>query len=145
MSNENMMDEALLHAIATLAADSGTIHLKDPDARILRLAASHAIPERVLEVTRVIPWGKGMAGLAAERAMPVDACNLQTTTSTDVRPGARATGVLGAIVVPMIRHGEVVGTIGIGCMRERTFTEDETRWLLGYAAALAERCEAPPA
>ena len=138
METQTRLEQALRDAIAHLGADSGTIHLKQPGRLMLRLATSHAIPEGVLEVVRDVPWGKGMAGLAAERAAPVDACNIQTTQSPDVRPGARATGVLGAIVVPMLRGGEVSGTIGIGCRRERTFTPEETTWLLEFARTLAE-------
>jgi putative methionine-R-sulfoxide reductase with GAF domain len=79
-----------------------------------------------------------MAGLAAERAQPVDACNIQTDASGDVRPGARGTGLQGAIVVPMMRDAEVVGTLGVGCRAERTFTAEETAWLMGFARRLAE-------
>src|ERR1043165_810833 len=119
---ERSLDDAIRH----LNADSGTIHLKTPGARILRLVASRNIPEPVLNVVREIPWGKGMAGVAAERAEPVDACNLQTSTSPDVRPGARDTKLQGAIVVPMMRERDVVGTFGVGCKEERTFTPQET-------------------
>jgi putative methionine-R-sulfoxide reductase with GAF domain len=88
-----------------------------------------------------VPWGKGMAGLAALRGTPVDACNIQTTNSPDVQPGARATGVQGAIVVPMLLDGQVVGTIGIGSASERTFTPAETEWLMSHAARLAAELE----
>lgn len=129
---------ALDQALAHLGADSGTIHLKRSGERVLLLAAAHGVPAPVLDIVRVVPWGKGMAGLAAERAAPVDACNIQTDASGDVRPGARATGVQGAIVVPMMRDGAVVGTFGVGCRVERTFTTEETEWLQRRGNALAE-------
>ena len=91
----------------------------------------------MLEIVAEVPWGKGMAGLAAERAAPVDACNIQTTTSSDVRPGARATGLQGALVVPMMRGDEVVGTLGVGCLGERTFTAEETNRLIEIARRIA--------
>jgi GAF domain-containing protein len=131
------MEQALLEAIRRLDADSGTIHLKEPGRQVLRLAASHGVPEIVLDIVREVPWGKGMAGLAAERAQPVDACNIQTDTSGNVRPGARATGVQGAMVVPMLLGGEVVGTLGVGCKVERAFTPEETEWMMSFAGALA--------
>ena len=99
MEIQERLDRALDEAIAHLHAHSGTIHLKLPGQLVLQLRASRAIPDPVLAVVATVPWGKGMAGLAAERAQPVDACNIQTTASGDVRPGARATGVAGAIVV----------------------------------------------
>ena len=131
------VERALAIALDHLGAQSGTIHLKQRDALVLELAASHGIPPQVEAIVRLVPWGKGMAGLAALRAEPVDACNLQTDTSGDVRPGARATGVGGALVVPMLVDGRVTGTLGIGCAAERTFTPAETQWLLDHAAALA--------
>ena len=141
---EARIDLALRAALDHLDAQSGSIHLRDPGQQVLRLAASHGIPPQVVEIIAVVPWGKGMAGLAAERARPVDACNLQTTTSPDVRPGARATGLAGAIVVPMMLNGTVIGTFGVGSFEERTFTAEETKWLLESAALLATELEAGP-
>ena len=135
------LERALLDAIAHLGADSGTVHLKEPGRLVLRLAASHGIPEGVLAVVSEVPWGKGMAGLAAERSVPVDACNLQTDRSGDVRPGARATGLQGAIVVPMMQGADVVGTLGVGCKAERVFSRDETDWLMAHARRLAAELE----
>jgi len=142
MNTNQRLEQALLEAIDKLGAESGTVHLKDPGRPVLRLAASHQIPDTVLEVVREVPWGKGMAGLAAERKKPVDACNIQTTTSSDVRPGARATGVQGAIVVPMMLGEEVVGTFGVGTRVERSFTPGETEWLLELGAQLARELAA---
>jgi putative methionine-R-sulfoxide reductase with GAF domain len=142
METKPMIDQALHHAMMHLHADSGTVHLREPGRDVLVLAAHHAIPETVLSVIGTIPWGKGMAGLAAERKAPIDACNLQTSTSTDIRPGARATGTQGALVVPMLLDGEVFGTFGVACFREREFTPDETAWLLDYASTLAARLSA---
>ena len=134
---ETDLQRALETAIQKLGAESGTIHVKAQGRPVLVLAASLGLPAPVLEIVREVPWGKGMAGLAAERAQPVDACNIQTTTSTDVRPGARATGLQGAIVVPMIRDGQVLGTLGVGNTYERTYTPEETSWLLDYGSQLA--------
>jgi len=133
------IQKALDDAIEHLAADSGTIHLKAPEQKLLVLAASRNVPQPVLDVVREVPWGKGMAGVAVERMKPVSVCNIQTTDSPDVRPGARATGVQGALVVPMVRNGEAIGAFGVGCMGDREFTADETAWLLDFAQRLAEQ------
>jgi GAF domain-containing protein len=108
----------------------GLLHLR---------AASAGIPEVVLDRVRTIPIGKGMAGLAVERAAPVTVCNIQTDTSGDVRPGAKLTGLEGAIVVPMLRDGRVVGALGIANRHERTFTEEETGLLTAIGEHLATR------
>jgi GAF domain-containing protein len=129
---------AALHAVvAQFGADSGTIHLISDDGALHLRAATAGIPQFVLDTVRVVPVGKGMAGLAAERAQPVTACNIQTDTSGDVRPGAKLTGLEGAIVVPMIVDGQVRGALGIANHRERTFTGEEQRELLAIGAHLA--------
>ena len=79
-----------------------------------------------------------MAGLAVERREPVNACNIQTDTSGDVRPGARATALAGAVVVPIFRGEEVVGALGIANRRERAFADEEVAKLLAVARKLAE-------
>jgi L-methionine (R)-S-oxide reductase len=132
------LDAALAAAVAAFGADSGTVHLLGEDGH-LHLAASHGIPDVVLNLVRVVPVGKGMAGLAVERAAPVTACNIQTDSTGDVRPGARRTGMEGAIVVPMLLHGKPAGALGIANREERTFTGAETARLLAIAAELAER------
>ncbi len=129
-------DIALNSAIEEFGAESGSIHFLRQDG-LLHLAASRNLPPQVVDIVRVVPVGKGMAGLAAERKAPVTACNIQTDTSGNVRPGAKATGMEGAIVVPIISAGRVVGTLGIANRTERTFSDEEQRRLLKRAAELA--------
>jgi L-methionine (R)-S-oxide reductase len=71
-----------------------------------------------------------MAGLAVERRQAVNACNIQTDTSSDVRPGARATAMAGAVVVPIFRGEDVIGALGVANRSERTFTDEEIASLL---------------
>lgn len=123
--------------IGDFAADSGTIHFLGKDGLLHLAAATPGMPESVLSIIRTIPIGKGMAGLAVERAKPVDACNIQTDTSGDVRPGAKATGLAGSIVVPIFDGDTVVGALGIANRTERTFTEDEIARLLAEGRKLA--------
>ena len=122
--------------IAEFQADSGTIHLLEDDG-VLHLKAAHGVPEFVLNIVRLVPNGKGMAGLALERAEPITACNIQTDSSGDVRPGAKATGMEGAIVVPMFAGSKVVGTLGIANRTERTFSDEEQARLLAHGRSLA--------
>jgi len=136
------IQRALDDAIAHLKADSGTIHVKDPNRLVLLLAASRNIPQHVLDIVKEVPWGKGMAGMAVEKLQPVSVCNIQTTTSGDVRPGARGTGMQGALVVPMMLGADAVGAFGVGCTGDREFTPDETAWLLDFAGRLAEQLDA---
>ncbi|MBL8229558.1 MAG: GAF domain-containing protein [Bryobacterales bacterium] len=135
-SQPDRAQKILEAAVAAFGADSGTVHLLGDDG-VLHLAASYAIPEPVLRIVATVPVGKGMAGLAVERKQPVTACNIQTDTTGDVRPGARATGMEGAIVVPILRGSEAVGSFGIANRGERTFTPEETALLMEVAARLA--------
>jgi L-methionine (R)-S-oxide reductase len=122
-------DLAILQSIlAELNADSGTVHASGPDGA-LHLRAAIGIPEPVLQIVKIVPVGKGMAGLAAERKCAVNSCNIQQDTSGDVRPGARATGLAGSVAVPVLAaDGRVLGVVGVATRAERTFTvEDEQR------------------
>lgn len=120
-----------------LAADSGTIHLLDAEGVLRLAAASPGIPQAVLAAVRTVPIGKGMAGLAVERREPVQTCNLQTDATGDVRPGARATGLRGAIAVPILKGETAVGALGVGNRTERTFSADEIALLLEAGRRIA--------
>jgi GAF domain-containing protein len=103
------------------------------------LRASRGVPELLLARIQLIPIGKGLAGLAVERAEPVTVCNLQTDTSGDAKPAARSTGVKGSIAVPMLLDGKPVGALGVGTYREHTFTEDEITLLLAAARDMGRK------
>ena len=118
-------------------ADSGTIHLLESDGVLHLKAASDGMPEPVLAMVRLVPIGKGMAGLAVERDEPVSVCNLQTDASGDVRPGAKATGMEGALVVPIFQGEKAVGALGIANRAARTFSSEETALLLEAGRAIA--------
>jgi GAF domain-containing protein len=130
-------DDLLGRILAKFRADSGTIHTLGDDGVLHLKAASAGIPQVVLDTIRDVPVGKGMAGLAVERKQPVNACNIQTDASGDVRPGARATGLQGSIVVPMLRGDTAVGALGVANRQERTFTDDETALLVEVGKILA--------
>ena len=129
------MRDVLEAIMRRFPADTGTIHRLE--GNILVLEAEVGLPPPVVDIVRRVPVGKGMAGLAAERNAPVSSCNIQTDTTGDVRPGARQTGVNGAIVVP-IRDaaGAVRGTLGIGVHREYEYPPDEVARLTDEAARI---------
>ena len=122
--------------VGHFGADSGTVHFLEKDG-LLHLAAAQGLPPAMLPIIREIPVGKGMAGLAVERRRPVDACNIQTDASGDVRPGAKATGLEGAIVVPIFSGEDVTGALGIANRRERTFTAEEQGELIAAGRVIA--------
>ncbi|MFO1152636.1 MAG: GAF domain-containing protein [Rhodospirillales bacterium] len=134
-----------LDAVAgAFAAPTATLHVIDAASDPLRpdliAVADRGLPEAVRVHTRRIPYGRGMAGICAERRQPVTVCNLQTDASGVVRPGARETGVAGAIVVPLFApsNDRLIGTLGIGKTGEHTYTEGEQQLLAACGAVLAE-------
>lgn len=125
--------------VRDFGADSGTIHFLGSDGLLHLIAYTDGMPPPVVAIIKTIPVGKGMAGLAAERKQPVTACNIQTDTSGDVRPGAKATGMEGAIVIPILSDaGAVLGTLGVANRAERTFTPDEIKSLTAESRGLAK-------
>jgi len=133
------LDVLLAEVIRHFRAETGTIHLAENGVLVLK-AVHGAFPPPVLDAIRSIPWGKGMAGLAAERRDAVTVCNLQTDTSGDVRPGAKATGMEGAIAVPMFAaDGAVRGTLGIANRTAREWTKSESDALMTCGRIIAAR------
>lgn len=132
------MQQQLEEIIRQFDADTGSIHLIVDGVLVLK--AQVGLPPHVVEIVSLVPIGKGMAGLAAERNEPVSTCNIQTDATGDVKPGARATGVNGAIVVPIRdSYGQVRGALGIGVHRHYEYTAEETARLLELAAKLNQQ------
>ena len=126
---------ALAATVAHFGCQAGTIHLLREG--VLKLAAHHNIPPPVVQIIGTVPVGKGIAGLAAERREPVTICNLQTDTSGQARPGAKATGMEGSLAVPMLASGELRGVLGIAKADAYDWPEPETALVLAIAARLS--------
>jgi L-methionine (R)-S-oxide reductase len=135
--DDSAWNDALGRILEEMSADSGTIHVLGDDGVLHLKAASAGIPQVVLDTIKDVPVGKGMAGLAVERRQPVNACNIQIDATGDVRPGARATGLQGSVVVPLMRGEDAVGALGVANRRERTFTEAEEKRLVEIGRVLA--------
>ena len=129
------LEKILRDILAKFNSETGTIHRLDESAQLLHLVAQVGLPPQLLDVVKTIPVGKGIAGQVVAQNRPVTICNLQTDTSGVAKPGAKQTGVGGALCVP-IRNGEkIIGTLGIGTRREHEYTPAET---IALEAAAAE-------
>ena len=126
MADDVAMTAWLADFLARHGGTSGTVHLVDGD--VLRLVAAINIPPPVRAVTTVIPRGKGMAGLAWERAHPLSTCNLQTDATGDIRPGARAVAAAAAIAFPL--GAPVAAIVGIAWPDDRTLDDATTLALI---------------
>jgi GAF domain-containing protein len=131
------LQAALDRTLDWFGCAAGTIHDFDARAGVLRLRAQHNIPDAVRERVRLVPVGKGMAGLAAQRRVSVQVCNLQADLAGAAEPAARATGMEGCIAVPILAGDALCGVLGVAKPAAHTYGDHETELLLGVAAALA--------
>jgi L-methionine (R)-S-oxide reductase len=115
----------------------GTIHSLDPDTGMLKLRARRGIPDVILDKVRMIPIGKGMAGIAAERKQAVQVCNLQTDSSGVAKPGAKETQMEGSVAAPMLVDGKLRGTLGVAKPVAYEFTKEEMDTLMAVGSLVA--------
>src|ERR1700710_514134 len=101
------LEKILRDTLAQFNSETGTIHKLHEPTQLLRLVAQAGLPPEMLNIVSIIPVGKGIAGETVVKNLPVTICNLQTDTSGVAKPGAKQTGVGGALCVP-IRDGEKV-------------------------------------
>ncbi len=125
----------LAETLRHFGCQAGTVHWLGGDGQ-LHLAASHNIPPHIVAIVTIVPIGKGIAGLAAERREPVSLCNLQTDTSGQARPAAKATGMEGSVAVPILVGGELRGVLGIAKPTAYNWSDAEKAELLAIAAQL---------
>jgi len=126
---ETVLEQVIHVVLAKFNSETGTIHRLDAENQLLYLAAQAGLPPQILEIVKTIPVGKGIAGQVVLQNKPVTICNLQTDTGGVARPGAKQTGVGGALCVPLRDGDKIAGTIGIGTIRQHEYTPDETREL----------------
>jgi L-methionine (R)-S-oxide reductase len=131
------IEKVLRGALAQFHSETGTVHRLDVEKQMLHLIAQVGLPPQLVDMVTIIPVGKGIAGETVQKNRPVTICNLQTETSGVAKPGAKQTGVGGAVCVP-IRYGEkIVGTLGIGTQREHNYSATEINALQDIANSLA--------
>jgi L-methionine (R)-S-oxide reductase len=132
-------DPFLAGILDHFSCQTGTIHRAAADGTTLGLVCQIGVPDFLLEKISTIPFGKGIAGAAAERAEPVELCNLQQDLGGVAQPSAQQTGVAGSIAVPIFSKasGAVIGTLGIGKFVAHEFTSAEKARLQEYAAEIA--------
>ena len=136
------LEKLLRDTLAKFNSETGTIHRLNEPAQLLHLVAQAGLPPQLLDVVKTIPVGKGIAGETVLKNRPVTICNLQTDASGVAKPGAKQTGVGGALCVPIRRGDVIVGTFGIGTIREHEYSAAEINSLQGIADLLAAHIRA---
>lgn len=130
--------QILTKVISHFGCSTGTLHFLEKDTDLLKIEAHQGIPEFLIPKLAVIPIGKGMAGIAAERREAVEMCNLQTDTSGVARPAAKETKVEGSLAAPMLYDGVLYGTIGVAKPISYDFTLEERNALLAIGEAISK-------
>jgi GAF domain-containing protein len=120
----------LARVLANFGCVTGTVHRTDPATGLLMLVTQYGIPPHVLPMLLPkidnIPFGKGIAGCAAQRKEAVQLCNLQEDLGGVAKPDAQKTNVQGALAVPIVgADGKVIGVLGIGKIQPYDFTAAE--------------------
>jgi putative methionine-R-sulfoxide reductase with GAF domain len=138
--NWNALLESILE---NFGCQTGTLHQATVDGKTLTLVCQIGVPESLIDKISSIPFGKGIAGAAAERREPVELCNLQEDLGGVAKPDARTTGVSGSLAVPVFSKssGKVIGTLGIGKFAPYEFTTAEKQRLADCAVEIGERFE----
>jgi len=131
------LEKILRETVEQFHSETGTIHILDDEKQLLHLAAHVGLPPQLIEIVKAIPVGKGIAGQVVAQAKPVTICNLQTDSSGVAKPGAKQTGVGGALCVPIRNGPRVIGTLGVGTVRPYEYTAGETRQLEEIALRMA--------
>ena len=143
MANDTNWEQRLEEILQEFNCQTGTLHRAENGGKLLELVCQVGVPESLMDRIASIPFGKGIAGAAAERREPVELCNLQADLGGVARPDARQTGVSGSLAVPCFSEstGSVIGTLGIGKFAPYEFTDLEKQRVMEIAAGIARDFE----
>lgn len=135
MSPSVNWNSKLAAILESFGCQTGTLHQAAAGDKILTLVCQIGVPESLMDKISSIPFGKGIAGAAAESREPVKLCNLQQDLGGVAKVDARKTGVSGSLAVPIFakESGEVIGTLGIGKFAPYEFTDAEKQRLADFA------------
>ena len=121
-------DTKLKKTMDEFGCQTGTLHRAEDEW--LYLVSREGVPDFLLDKISKIPFGKGIAGVAAESKGPVELCNLQQDLGGIANEDARKTGVSGSLAVPILSsEGKVLGTLGIGKVVPYEFSDKEKQRL----------------
>lgn len=87
----------------------------------------------------VVPIGKGVAGVAAQRREPIVMADLQTDTSGVARPLARASESKSSVTLPVSSPTDpetLLAVVGLGFDHGREFTDGDIALFMQDAATI---------
>ena len=133
--------EKALSTIVTMVkqaiqCDVCSVYLTDPEARAHVLAATDGLrQESVGKVA--LPLGRGLVGLVAERAEPVNVSDAPSHPRYLHITETGETQYRGFLGVPIIQNRKVLGVLVVRQAAMRAFVDDEVTFLFTLAAQLA--------
>src|SRR5580692_5784912 len=129
LETNHTQQEWLESLIKGLGGSAGTVHMQR--GADLYLTAAHNIPPPVIAAVAHVPRGKGMAGIAQTTKAPMQTCNLQTDSTGNIKPGAKAVDAQAAVAVPVLNAaGDVRAVVGIAWRGERVMGPDDERAIM---------------
>ena len=137
LSLDQLFEELLGRLRDLLHADSVTVLLLDPVARVLRIRATSGL-ERPAEERVDVPLGVGVAGRIASQKRPAVIGDLGRAGAVSPFLGRRLRSLVG---VPILRAGQVRGVLHAGSLRPRRFTQEDVSILELVAARLEPAIE----
>ena len=115
--------EALSDELSLVTA---TLHIERGASRQLSMLCAIHLPEETLQVTREIPYGRGMAGAVQRSGEVARTCNLKRTPHPAQRAEARHVNARSAAAHPIFnRNDQVIGVLGMA------FRDDDEGGLIG--------------
>ncbi|MGD1982817.1 MAG: phosphoenolpyruvate--protein phosphotransferase [Chromatiaceae bacterium] len=119
-----------------IACDVCSVYLTDAEQRAHVLAATNGLnADSVGKVA--LPIGRGLVGLVAERAEPLNVGNALSHPRYLHVTETGETQYRGFLGVPIIQNRKVLGVLVVRQVAEREFSDDEVTFLFTLAAQLA--------
>jgi phosphotransferase system enzyme I (PtsP) len=133
--------EKALHTIVDMVkqatvCDVCSVYLTDPEARAYVLAATNGLRREAVGKV-ALPLGRGLVGLVAERAEPLNIPDAQSHPRYLHVTETGETQYRGFLGVPIIQNRRVLGVLVVRQQAEREFVDDEVTFLFTLAAQLA--------
>jgi signal transduction histidine kinase/DNA-binding response OmpR family regulator len=111
--------------------ETSSLHLLSPDRASLHLLGERGLSDRLREVNRMLPVGKGLIGIVAATGQTAHYPDVRATP--ELLPAARelvsAEGMRGFVCVAITSRGHVLGTLSLGRRTPEPFTAIEIELL----------------
>ncbi|PWV62473.1 phosphoenolpyruvate--protein phosphotransferase [Plasticicumulans acidivorans] len=134
------LDEALALIVervkATMAADVCSVYLSDESRAEYVLMATDGLRPGAVGRVR-IPFGKGLVGLCASRAEPVNVENAPDHPQFLFVATTGESPFHGFLGVPIVRRRKVMGVLVVQQRQQRRYVDDEVAFMVTLAAQLA--------